>query len=207
METELLSASDPSAIDRALGVLETGGLVAFPTDTVYGLGALVFNDAAVRGIYVAKGREPEKAIPVLLADPGALELVTDHVEPLARRLADTFWPGAITLVVEKNAWVPDSVSASATVGVRVPNHVVARRLLQRAGPMAVTSANVSGQANPSSAQEVATQLTGRVALILDGGQTPGGIPSTVVDCTGAEPIILRAGPISLEEIRRALRET
>ncbi len=200
----MLKADEHSAIDRALEVLKSGGLVAFPTDTVYGVGALAFDDTAVRSIYVAKARDPEKAIPVLLGDAAALQLITNDVPPMARRLAQVFWPGAITLVVKKNARLPESVSSSATVGVRVPDHAVARRLLDAAGPMAVTSANASGQASPSTAGEVMAQLHGRVPLILDGGRTPGGIPSTLVDCTGSTPIVLRAGPISLQEILDAL---
>ncbi len=204
MDTQVLKADEHGAIDRALEVLKSGGLVAFPTDTVYGVGALAFDDTAVRSIYVAKGRDPEKAIPVLLGEAAALRLITDDVPPMARRLAQVFWPGAITLVVQKNARVPESVSSSATVGVRVPDHAVARRLLDAAGPMAVTSANASGRASPSTAGEVMAQLQGRVPLILDGGQTPGGIPSTLVDCTGSTPVVLRAGPISMQEILDAL---
>ncbi len=205
MDTEVISAAEPGTIDRALEILRAGGIVAFPTDTVYGVGALAFNDHAVRSIYTAKNRDMEKAIPVLLADSAALEMVTDEVPPMARRLAEQFWPGAITLVVKKNGRLPESVSASPTVGVRVPDHAVARRLLQAAGPMAVTSANASGKPSPSTAAEVKAQLDGRLPLILDGGRTPGGVPSTVVDCTGSDPVILRRGPISLDEILRALK--
>jgi L-threonylcarbamoyladenylate synthase len=110
----------------------------------------------------------------------------------------------LTLVVPKHPSLPEAVSATATVGVRVPDHAAARRLLQAAGPMAVTSANRSGQPSPSSASEVLAQLGGRIALILDGGKTPGGVPSTVVDCVGAEPKILREGPVTQAEIRRSL---
>jgi L-threonylcarbamoyladenylate synthase len=107
-------------------------------------------------------------------------------------------------VVPKHPDLPEAVSTTAKVGVRVPDHPAARRLLQAAGPMAVTSANLSGQASPSTAAEVLAQLNGRIALILDGGKTPGGVPSTVVDCVGAEPKILREGPVTLGEIARAL---
>lgn len=204
MDTEVLPADSPGAMDRALELLHFGGLVAFPTDTVYGLGALVFDDLAVRRIYVAKGRAPEKAIPVLVADASALSLVADEVSPIAQRLATVFWPGPVTLIVKRNPDVPEAVSASDTVGVRVPDHEIARRLLRAAGPMAVTSANASGHPSPSTASQVLAQLDGRLPLILDGGSTRGGVPSTVVDCTGAEPIVLRPGPVSLAEIRQAL---
>ncbi len=204
METTVLRADSAGALDRALGVLQAGGLVAFPTDTVYGLGALAYDGEAVRSIYIAKRRDLEKAIPILVADSAGLDLVADAVPPMARRLAEKFWPGPITLIVKKNPRLPEAVSTTSTVGVRVPDHPVARLLLKGAGPMAVTSANASGQESPSTAEDVLAQLNGRVPLILDGGRTPGGVPSTVVDCTQAEPVVLRAGPLSLEDIRRAL---
>jgi L-threonylcarbamoyladenylate synthase len=204
MKTEFLLAQAPGTLARALAILHNGGLVAFPTDTVYGLGASAFNEAAVGGIYTAKDRSVEKAIPVLLGDPADLAKVTLEVPGVAARLAARFWPGPLTLVVPKHPDLPEIVSATSTVGVRVPDHGEARALLSAAGPMAVTSANLSGQPSPSTAQEVFAQLGGRIALIIDGGKTPGGLPSTVVDCTGTEPVILRVGPISEDEIRAAL---
>ena len=179
-------------------------MVAFPTDTVYGVGTLAFQGGAVGRIYAAKDRPQEKSIPVLIADPADLAKVTLEVPEAAARLAGHFWPGPLTLVVKKHPDLPEAVSATATVGVRIPDHAVARALLRMAGPMAVTSANRSGQPSPSTAQEVLGQLGGRIALIIDGGKTPGGVPSSVVDCTGTEPVILRAGPISEAEIRSAL---
>ena len=119
---------------------------------------------------------------------------------MARKLAERFWPGPLTIILPKRSDLPDSVSATNTVGVRVPDHRIARRVLRAAGPMAVTSANISGQPSPSTAEEVFIQLNGRIALILDGGKTPGGVPSTVVDCTGTQPIVIREGPISFREI-------
>jgi L-threonylcarbamoyladenylate synthase len=204
MKTELRLAHDPATLARALAVLQNGGLVAFPTDTVYGVGALAFNGAAVGNIYVAKDRPAEKAIPVLIGHPADLAKVTLEVPDAAARLAARFWPGPLTLVVPKHPNLPDTVSATSTVGVREPDHSVARALLLAAGPMAVTSANLSAQPSPSTAQEVFAQLGGRIALIIDGGKTPGSVPSTVVDCTGKQPQILRAGPISNDEIRSAL---
>ncbi len=204
MRTAILLAQDPEMLARALTVLQGGGLVAFPTDTVYGLGALAFNAAAVGRIYAAKDRPLEKAVSVLIADPSDLAKVTLDVPRVAARLAGRFWPGPLTMIVRKHPDLPEAVSAGQTVGVRIPDHPVARALLRVAGPMAVTSANLSGQASPSSAQEVYAQLAGRIALIVDGGKTPGGVPSTVVDCTGKEPRILRAGPVSEEEIRSVL---
>ncbi|HEX7541089.1 MAG TPA: L-threonylcarbamoyladenylate synthase [Anaerolineales bacterium] len=203
MNTEILSAQDPLALLRALEVLQLGGIVAFPTDTVYGVGALAFDGAAVERIYAAKDRPVEKAIPVLIGDADDLAKVSAEVPEVALKLAARFWPGPLTLVVPKHPKLPEAVSAAATVGVRIPDHPVARALLRLAGPMAVTSANLSGQPSPSTAREVFAQLGGRIALILDGGKTPGGVPSTVVDCVGAEAKVLRAGPIPKSEILAA----
>lgn len=207
MRTEILPASSPDAIARALEVLRSSGLVAFPTDTVYGVGALAFDGRAVESIYAAKDRPVEKAIPVLIGDPEDLEKVGLDIPPSARRLASRFWPGPLTILVPKRTELPEAVSATSTVGVRVPDHEVARTLLRAAGPMAVTSANISGAQSPTMAHEVQEQLGGRIALILDGGPTPGGIPSTLVDCTTPELRVLREGPISVEELQTALDDS
>ncbi len=204
MQTEILSASSPAALPRAYEVLQTGGLVAFPTDTVYGVGALVFDGKAVESIYVAKDRPPEKAIPVLIGDAEDMEKVGTNIPDITRQLISRFWPGPLTVLVPKRPDLPEAVSTTSTVGVRVPDHEVARRLLRLAGPMAVTSANISGAQSPVTAQEVYEQLGGRIPLIIDGGRTPGGVPSTLVDCTIAELKILREGPISLKELHSAL---
>ena len=208
MKTEVIPADHSEAIQRALGSLHKGNLVAFPTDTVYGLGALVFNGKAVESIYLAKDRPIEKAIPVLIGDLEDLEKVSHGIADVARKLASRFWPGPLTVIVPKEPTLPESVSATSTVGVRVPDHLVARALLRAAGPMAVTSANISGQGqpSPSTAQEVLDQLNGRIELIIDGGKTPGGVPSTLVDCTGSEIKILREGPISWEQILATLAQ-
>ena len=200
MKTEILSASSAEAIPRALAVLKEGKLVAFPTDTVYGIGALAFDGKAVESIYVAKDRPVEKAIPVLIGDSEDLEKVGVDIPASAHRLASRFWPGPLTILVPKRAGLPESVSATSTVGVRVPDHEVARALLRAAGPMAVTSANISGGQSPVTAEEVYQQLAGRIDLILDGGKTPGGVPSTLIDCTSSELKILREGPLSLQEL-------
>jgi L-threonylcarbamoyladenylate synthase len=201
--TKLLPANGES-IQVALNILRNGGLVAFPTDTVYGVGALAFDGKAVESIYTAKDRPIEKAIPVLIADAEDVEKVGMDIPDLAYKIAARFWPGPLTCIVPKQPTLPASVSATNTVGVRVPDHEVARALLRAVGPMAVTSANISGQPSPSTAQEVLAQLGGRIDLIIDGGTTPGGVPSTLVDCTGPEMKILREGPISLESIQQKL---
>jgi len=200
----LLLSANAESLQTAFDILQRGGLVAFPTDTVYGVGALAFDGKAVESIYAAKDRPIEKAIPVLIADADDMEKIGIDIPDIAYQLAARFWPGPLTVVVPKKPTLPESVSATETVGVRVPDHEVARALLRAAGPMAVTSANISGQPSPSTAQEVLAQLGGRIDLILDGGTTPGGVPSTLVDCMGEEIRILRKGPISLEDIKLKL---
>ncbi len=180
-------------------------LVAFPTDTVYGVGTLAFDGPTALQLYVAKDRPPEKAIPVLIADASDLDRVAMAVPPIAYRLMERFWPGALTLVVPKLPSVPMEVSASETVAVRIPDHDLARALMRLTGPLAVTSANRSAGPNPCTAQEVYDQLNGRIDAILDGGVTPGGVPSTVLDCTQAEPRILREGAIA-DQISAFLHE-
>ncbi len=204
MDTEIVNMSAPGALERALEILRGGGQVAFPTDTVYGVGALAFDEKAASEIYEVKGRPPEKALPVLIGDIGQLPQVAAEVSAMCATLARQFWPGALTIVVPRHPSIPEAVSPLSTVGVRIPNFAPTIELLRRAGPMAVTSANLSGQASPSTADEVRAQLGGRIPLILDGGTTPGGVPSTVVDCSGQNPVILRAGPITLEQILQAL---
>ena len=204
MNTVIIPATSADAIPHALTILSNGGLVAFPTDTVYGVGAMVFDGEAVESIYAVKDRPIEKAIPVLIAEIMDLKKVALEISPLTRRLASRFWPGPLTCVIPKLPDLPEAVSATHTVGVRIPDHMVTRVLLRRAGPMAVTSANISGQPSPTTADEVFAQLNGRIPLIIDGGTTPGGIASTVVDCTTQEFKILREGPISLKEIKSNL---
>jgi L-threonylcarbamoyladenylate synthase len=204
MRTTVVIAVSLDAIQQALEVLNKGGLVAFPTDTVYGVGALAFDGAAVEAIYTAKDRPIEKAIPVLIGDTADMEMVGMSIPQIAYRLAARFWPGPLTVVIPKKPTIPEAVSATTTIGVRVPDHEVARALLRAAGPMAVTSANISGQPSPSTAEEVFVQLGGRIDLVLDGGKTPGGVPSTVVDCTANDLEILREGPITLGAIRSKL---
>ena len=200
MQTEMVLAHSDESLRRALAVLQAGGLVAFPTDTVYGVGALAFDGTAIESIYAAKDRPVEKAIPILIGDVTELERVGINIPETTWKLASRFWPGPLTILVPKRPELPDSVSATTTVGVRVPDHQVARALLKVAGPMAVTSANISGAESPISAEEVQGQLGGRISLIIDGGRTPGGVPSTLVDCTGPKLKILREGPILLEDL-------
>ena len=188
--TQLLA---PTQLDRAAQLLREHQLVAFPTDTVYGLGTLAFDGSTVLKLYVAKERPPEKAIPILIADIADLDQVAIDVPSLAYRLMEAFWPGALTIVVPKQPRIPIEVSTTSTVAVRMPDLDLARDLMRLTGPLAVTSANRSAGPNPRTAQEVLDQLEGRIDAIVDGGETPGGVPSTVVDCTQVTPVILREG--------------
>lgn len=193
--TIVLPASQPDAIQQALLVLSQDGTVAFPTDTVYGLAANPYSVTAIQKLFQIKDREKEKSIAVLLGNIKQLNKVTQNPSKSAIELAQAHWPGALTLVIPRHTDMPDELSPLPTLGVRIPDHPVALALLQASGPLAVTSANISGQADTSTAEEVLAQLNGRVDLILDGGKTPGGVPSTVVDMTGATPKVLRQGPI------------
>ena len=200
MNTTLLSTSSPAALTAAFTVLKNGGLVAIPTDTVYGLAAMVTNGPAIDRIYQAKERSPQKAIAVLIGSLDQIDQVVEHFTEDAYRLARQFWPGALTLVVPRHPGLPANLSPTPTIGVRMPDHTFALDLLKLAGPLATTSANLSGGPNPRDAGDVLAQLDGRIELVLDGGPVPGGIPSTVVDCTGEKLVILREGAIQAAQI-------
>jgi L-threonylcarbamoyladenylate synthase len=204
METTILDARSPGSLEFAQQLLQEDRLVAFPTDTVYGVGVLAFHTAAIDQLYSVKGRDTAKAIALLLGDISDLGQVTASMGPLAERLAQRFWPGPLTLVVSGHPDLPPNLSPLPTIGVRMPDHPLTLELLNHTGPMAVTSANLSGASNATTAQQVFDQLNGRIPLILDGGQTPGGQPSTVVDCTGDRPVILRQGPVTLDQLITAL---
>jgi L-threonylcarbamoyladenylate synthase len=204
MKTEILKAAYPNALDHAVDVLKNGGLVAFPTDTVYGLAALPTTEEYVERLFAAKGRNNSRAIAILIGNYSDLNKVVNHLDEMPERLAHRFWPGPLTIVVPKIAGLPETLSQDGTIGVRMPDQPVALALLRQIGPLAVTSANISGKDNTNSAEEVFRQLNGRVHLILDGGRSAGGVPSTVVSCISADMKILREGPISLEEIEAAL---
>ncbi len=205
METRIITTEEPQSMIQAAEWIKNQQLVAFPTDTVYGLGALMNSAPAIDQLYTVKGREATKAIAILVGDAADLAVVAAEMGQMAELLALRFWPGPLTIIVNRHPDLPANLSPSPTIGVRMPNHPVALGLLQITGPLAVTSANLSGATNTTTAQEVADQLGGRIGLILDAGRTPSsGIPSTVVDCTGSIPKILRAGPISSEQIFTAI---
>jgi L-threonylcarbamoyladenylate synthase len=209
MKTELLTATLEEhdayrvSVTRAATLLKAGQLVALPTDTVYGVAAAVDQPRAVTQLYTAKERPPEKAIPILLADVADLQTVAAQVSTLVTRLAAQFWPGGLTLILPKSTAVPPEVSPKPSVAVRLPDLALTRHIIGAVGtPLAVTSANRSGQPSPRTAEGVLLQLGGRVAAVVDGGTCPGGVPSTILDCTLDPPHVLRAGAISVESLRR-----
>ena len=204
--TRILNA-DPAAIAEAAEVLRRGGLVAFPTETVYGLGANALDPAAVARIFAAKGRPPNNPVIVHIADFADVgTLARPSTSQLVSTLAERFWPGPLTLVLPKTAAIPDVVTAGgSTVAVRMPAHPVTQALLRAAGvPLAAPSANRSTELSPTRAEHVLQSLGERIDLILDGGPTTGGIESTVLDLTTDRPRLLRPGLVTPAEIETAI---
>jgi L-threonylcarbamoyladenylate synthase len=197
---------NPSKIGRAVDLLIGGKLVAFPTDTVYGIGADVFNEEAVSRIFAAKNRDASKPLQVLIAQKSDLQKIARDRSGILDRLASEFWPGPLTLVMPARGDFPRWVSCGRdTVGVRMPANAVALRMIEAFGaPIASTSANISGLPDPVSAEEVMEYLGGAVELILDGGRTPGSVPSTVLDISVRPPVILRQGKLTAEDLNKVL---
>jgi len=188
-------------IDRGIAVLKQGGLVAFPTDTVYGLGACADNESAVARVYQVKARPRNMALPLLLADISQISDVAYPVPPVAWLLVNKFLPGALTLVIAKSDSVLDIVTGGgSTVAVRIPDHPIPVALARDVGPIVGTSANLSGKPSALTSDEVSRQLSDKIDLVIDGGRCPGGKESTIVDVTGEKPRILREGAIPREEI-------
>jgi L-threonylcarbamoyladenylate synthase len=195
VKTRVLKADAPGAVEEAAAALARAEVVAFPTDTVYGIAA---GHGNIEALFAAKGRPREKRIPVLLSDASHLE-ASAIVTPAARALAERFWPGPLTIVLV--------APRRGSLAFRVPANDVARRLIAASGGgLPVTSANISGRPDATTAEEVMEQLGGRIALVLDGGRTPGGVPSTIVDCSGDGVRIVREGAITEREIDRAITE-
>ena len=197
---------DAVSIARAADVIRAGGLVAFPTETVYGLGAHALDADAVARIFEAKGRPAGDPVIVHVTGASALDGVVATIPETARALMQAFWPGPLTLILERGAAVPLRVTAGGpTVAVRVPAHPVAMALLRAAGvPIAAPSANRFSRPSPTTADDVAEDLGDRINMILDGGPSTHGVESTVVDCTTAEPVVLRPGAITIESLRGVL---
>ena len=193
----VLDRSNPEAPEWAAERLAAGGVVAFPTDTVYGIGASLAREEAIARVFALKGRPADRPLPVLLASPAALDRVALDLDPRVLRLTARYWPGPLTVVVPARAGMPAGVvGPDGTVGARVPNHPLALRLLEAAGgAAAVTSANRSGEPPARTAEAVIAAVGDRLDLLVDGGTTPGGVPSTVVAFAGDDLRVLRVGAI------------
>ena len=198
------SQPDPAVIEEAARALRDGKLVAFPTETVYGLGANALDPAAVSRIFEAKQRPTNDPLIVHLAHIGQVSRVASRVPPAARKLGLAFWAGPLTMILPKNHTVPDLVTAGlANVAVRVPAHRVARALMEMSGvPVAAPSANLFSRPSPTTAAHVLADLDGRIDLVLDGGPTDIGLESTIVDFSVDPPVMRRPGGITLEQIRQ-----
>jgi L-threonylcarbamoyladenylate synthase len=205
-ETRILRVNptepEREVIAEAAAVIRSGGLVAFPTETVYGLGADALNEAAVRRIFEVKGRPPDNPIIVHVADRDSVYLLASEVPRAAEELISRFWPGPLTLVLKRTELVPAvTCGGLETVAVRMPAHQVALELIREAGiPIAAPSANVSGSPSPTSAEHVLRDLGGKIEMVLDGGPAEIGVESTVIDMTIDPPELLRPGGLPLEEI-------
>jgi tRNA threonylcarbamoyl adenosine modification protein (Sua5/YciO/YrdC/YwlC family) len=200
----IVQANMDSWVIAAKAILE-GDLVAFPTDTVYGVGCDPYNVLAIEKVYRAKARSHLKALPLLLSAMTVMDKVCRVTNEQAHLLGRAFWPGALTIVVAKAANLPDELGSPTTIAVRVPDHADLRDFIERCGgAIAATSANISGEPDALDANQASAYLGRSVALTVDGGPVHGGVPSTVVDFTGALPVILRAGPIRAADIDRVL---
>ncbi len=197
---------DAKKIESAGRILRQGGLVAFPTETVYGLGADALNPDASKKIYEAKGRPSDNPLIVHIARYSDLEEIAEYIPPEAQLLSDAFWPGPLTMIVRKNERVPyETTGGMDTVAVRMPNHPVALALIQAGGGfVAAPSANTSGRPSPTLARHVAEDMNGRIPMILDGGEVGIGIESTIIDLTEDVPMILRPGYITIEMIAQVI---
>ncbi len=196
------NAVDEAAVTEAAVLIRQGEVVAFPTETVYGLGADGMNAAAVKKIFAAKGRPADNPLILHVASLTQVKTLVRDISSTAERLMQAFWPGPMTLVLKKADGVPDCVTAGLdTVGIRWPNHLAAQMLIKLSGcPIAAPSANLSGRPSPTDAQEVLADMQGRIAGVLDGGRAKVGVESTIIDCTGPVPVILRPGGVTLEDL-------
>lgn len=207
METKLLPA-DEGGIAEAGRVIARGGLVAFPTETVYGLGADAYNAAAAKRIFAAKGRPSDNPLIVHIAEVSGIHSVASELSDTARKLIAAFMPGPFTIIVKKKGSVPDAVTAGMdTVAVRCPENETARRLICAAGvPIAAPSANLSGKPSPTTARHVIEDMTGRIDAIIDGGACAVGVESTIVDASRPVPVLLRPGGITFDMVQAVVPE-
>ena len=194
-------------VENGVKILKEGGIVAFPTDTVYGLGADAFKPKAVERIYEVKKRPRQLAFPLLIADMSQLTAVAEPISGIAWFLARHFWPGGLTLVLPKAASLPAYLASQSSIAVRVPDHPICLTLIRCLGnPIIGTSANISGKPATLTAEEVKQQLGDKVDLIIDGGRCPGGSESTMMDVTNEVPVILRQGIIPQYKIEEVCKE-
>ena len=190
---------------EAVECLKSGSIVAVPTDTVYGLGADPFNANAVQRLYMLKGRPDGKPIPLVLSSVDDVHRVAQNLPDYFFHLTNRFWPGGLTIIVEAKDLLPVLTAGGNTVGVRIPNNPLLLKILQTfGGPVAITSANLSGEPPATSAQDIGEELASRIDMIVDGGKTPGPIPSTVYDISVSPPLIQRHGVISEEALAKEL---
>ncbi|MBE0687605.1 MAG: threonylcarbamoyl-AMP synthase [Anaerolineaceae bacterium] len=195
-----LRKSFEAALEKSVSILNNGGLIVFPTDTVYGLAAKFDETEAIQRIYQVKGRDQTKALAVLIANLDQIKIISPRISENAMKLIKIFWPGALTVILEKRKEIKTPISTDNSIGIRIPDDPFVRELSERIGPLATTSANRSGFQSTTKIDEVLNQIGDLVDLIVDGGECEGGIPSTVVDCRGEEIKILREGAIPKEEI-------
>ena len=200
-----LSDGNEAALNAAIKILENGGLVVFPTDTVYGLGVKVTDKFAIEKIYAVKGRMQTKAIAVLIGSMEQIDMVADSFPQSAQKLGKSFWPGALTMVVKRRKELPEILSPDETIGIRIPDDDFVRSLINQVGPLATTSANLSGQPSAINAAMAIKQLGDKVDLIIDGGECRGGQASTVIDCTQEVLHVLREGAISKDSIIKKIK--
>ena len=188
---------------EAVECLKSGGIVAIPTDTVYGLAADPFNASAVQRLYTLKGRPDGKPIPLVLSSIDDVHRVAQNLPDYFFHLTNLFWPGGLTIIVEAKDLLPVLTAGGNTIGVRIPNNPLLLKILQTfGGPAAITSANLSGEPPATSAQEIGEELASRIDVIVDGGKTPGPIPSTVYDISVSPPLTRRHGVISEETLAK-----
>ncbi|MBS5467722.1 MAG: threonylcarbamoyl-AMP synthase [Clostridium sp.] len=204
-----LTQEDRAVLAEAAAVLREGGLVAFPTETVYGLGANALDETAARRIYEAKGRPSDNPLIAHIADFEALAPLTAEIPEAGRKLAEAFWPGPLTMVFKKSGVVPHGTTGGLeTVAVRMPSDPVARELIRLAGvPIAAPSANTSGRPSPTRAEHVLQDMDGKIEMIVDGGPVGIGVESTIVDVTEEIPTLLRPGAVTMEMLRSVVGET
>ncbi|WP_050697911.1 L-threonylcarbamoyladenylate synthase [Anaeromassilibacillus senegalensis] len=206
MQTQLLDAKEPESIRKAARILQNGGLVGIPTETVYGLAANALNGAAVAGIFTAKSRPMDNPLIVHISQFDQIDGLVREVPDAARKLAERFWPGPLTIILPKGNCIPDEVSAGLdTVAIRFPSHPVAQAVIDAAGvPLAAPSANLSGHPSPTTAAHVMDDMDGRIEAVLDGGPCAVGVESTVVTLAAEPPRLLRPGGVTLEQLREVL---